>query len=33
MSAKAHAQQIPAEANLHTTHRGIFTIPPLQKFS
>ena len=31
MSAEAHAQWIPVEINLHTTRRGIFAFPPLQK--
>ena len=31
MSAGAHVQLSPVETNLHTTRRGIFAFPPLQK--
>ena len=33
MSDGAHAQLSPVETNLHTTRRGIFAFPPLQKLS
>ena len=31
ISAEAHAQKSPVETNLHTSRRGIFAFPPLQK--
>ena len=33
MSAETHVQQSPVETKLHTTRRGIFALPPLQKLS
>ena len=33
MSPGAHAQWSPVDTNLHTTRRGIFPFPTLQKLS